>query len=108
MRKFFVLTALAVLALGACKKKDITPDNQGKDPEVEEVKDDLDFKLGFVYKEMVSTLLSKTNVWISIAITDTAPEPNILYRLKPIGNDLTKHQIYWCRRTKVSRRQPRL
>lgn len=32
MRKFFVLTALAVLALGACKKKDITPDNQGKDP----------------------------------------------------------------------------
>ena len=31
MRKIFVLTALAVLALGACKKKDITPDNQGKD-----------------------------------------------------------------------------
>lgn len=94
MRKIFVLTALAVLMLGACKKKDITPDNQGKDPEVEEVKDDLDFKLGFVYKEMVSTLLSKTNVWISIAITDTAPEPNILYRLKPIGNDLTKHQNF--------------
>lgn len=94
MRKIFVLTALAVLMLGACKKKDITPDNQGKDPEVEEVKDDLDFKLGFVYKEMVSTLLSKTNVWISVAITDTAPEPNILYRLKPIGNDLTKHQNF--------------
>ncbi len=94
MRKIFILTALAVLMLGACKKKDITPDNQGKDPEVEEVKDDLDFKLGFVYKEMVSTLLSKTNVWISIAITDTAPEPNILYRLKPIGNDLTKHQNF--------------
>lgn len=93
MRKIFVLTALAVLMLGACKKKDITPD-KGKDPEVEEVKDDLDFKLGFVYKEMVSTLLSKTNVWISIAITDTAPEPNILYRLKPIGNDLTKHQNF--------------
>lgn len=94
MRKIFILTALAVLALGACKKKDITPDNQGKDSEVEEVKDDFDFKLGFVYKEMVSTLLSKTNVWISIAITDTAPEPNILYRLKPIGNDLTKHQNF--------------
>ena len=94
MRKIFILTALAVLMLGACKKKDITPDNQGKDPEVEEVKDDLDFKLGFVDKEMVSTLLSKTNVWISIAITDTAPEPNILYRLKPIGNDLTKHQNF--------------
>lgn len=30
MRKFFVLTALAVLALGACKKKDITPDNRAK------------------------------------------------------------------------------
>ena len=35
MRKIFILTALAVLMLGACKKKDITPDNQGKDPEVE-------------------------------------------------------------------------
>lgn len=94
MRKIFVLTALAVLALGACKKKDITPDNQGKDPEVEEVKDDLDFKLGFVDSKKISNLLINMPILFNIEITDTAPEPNILYRLKPIGNEVTKHQKF--------------
>lgn len=94
MRKIFVLTALAVLILGACKKKDITPDNQGKDPEVEEVKDDLDFKLGFVDSKKISNLLINMPILFNIEITDTAPEPNILYRLKPIGNEVTKHQKF--------------
>lgn len=93
MRKIFVLTALAVLMLGACKKKDITPD-KGKDPEVEEVKDDLDFKLGFVDGKKISSLLINKPILFNIEITDTAPEPNILYRLKPIGNEVTKHQKF--------------
>ena len=94
MRKIFILTALAVLMLGACKKKDITPDNQGKDPKVEEVKDDLDFKLGFVDSKKISNLLINMPILFNIEITDTAPEPNILYRLKPIGNEVTKHQKF--------------
>ena len=93
-RDLFLLIALVVLMLAACKKKDVTPDNQNKDTEVEKVKDDLDFKLRFVKKEWVNTLLINRPILFNIEITDTAPEPNILYKLKPIGNDVTKHQNF--------------
>lgn len=90
MRKFFVLTALAVLALGACKKKDVTPD-KGKDPEVEQ--GDFSFKLDFTFKEEYASIKLGDLIWINLTITDSKPEKNVVYRLYPVGNDATKHQI---------------
>ena len=90
MRKIFVLTALAVLALGACKKKDVTPD-KGKDPEVEQ--GDFSFKLDFTFKEEYASIKLGDLIWINLTITDSKPEKNVVYRLYPVGNDATKHQI---------------
>lgn len=90
MRKIFVLTALAVLMLGACKKKDITPD-KGKDPEVEQ--GDFSFKLDFTFKEEYASIKLGDLIWINLTITDSKPEKNVVYRLYPVGNDATKHQI---------------
>lgn len=90
MRKIFILTALAVLMLGACKKKDITPD-KGKDPEVEQ--GDFSFKLDFTFKEEYASIKLGDLIWINLTITDSKPEKNVVYRLYPVGNDATKHQI---------------
>ena len=90
MRKIFILTALAVLALGACKKKDITPD-KGKDPEVEQ--GDFSFKLDFTFKEEYASIKLGDLIWINLTITDSKPEKNVVYRLYPVGNDATKHQV---------------
>ena len=90
MRKIFVLTALAVLMLGACKKKDISPD-KGKDPEVEQ--GDFSFKLDFTFKEEYASIKLGDLIWINLTITDSKPEKNVVYRLYPVGNDATKHQI---------------
>lgn len=90
MRKIFILTALAVLMLGACKKKDISPD-KGKDPEVEQ--GDFSFKLDFTFKEEYASIKLGDLIWINLTITDSKPEKNVVYRLYPVGNDATKHQI---------------
>lgn len=95
-RDLFLLIALVVLMLAACKKKDITPDNQNKDTEVEKVKDDFDFSLGFKEKSMINSfIVGKVNyVWFNINIKDTAPEKNMVYILRPIGKEPSKHQKF--------------
>lgn len=98
MRKFFVLTALAVLALGACKKKDITPDNQGKDPEVEQ--GDFSFKLEITKGATGSFITERDDrkpgermVEVSLSITDTKFKDGVSYTLRPKGRNAELHQI---------------
>lgn len=98
MRKIFILTALAVLMLGACKKKDITPDNQGKDPEVEQ--GDFSFKLEITKGATGSFITERDNrdpgeqmVKVSLSITDTKFKDGVSYTLRPKGKNAEFHQI---------------
>lgn len=99
MRKIFVLTALAVLMLGACKKKDITPDNQGKDPEVEQ--GDFSFKLEITKGATGSFITERDDrdpgeqmVKVSLSITDTKFKDGVSsYTLRPKGKNAEFHQI---------------
>lgn len=97
MRKIFVLTALAVLMLGACKKKDITPD-KGKDPEVEQ--GDFSFKLE-ITKGATGAFITERDdrdpgeqmVKVSLSITDTKFKDGVSYTLRPKGKNAEFHQI---------------
>lgn len=97
MRKIFVLTALAVLMLGACKKKDITPD-KGKDPEVEQ--GDFSFKLEITKGATGSFITERDDrdpgeqmVKVSLSITDTKFKDGVSYTLRPKGKNAEFHQI---------------
>ena len=92
-----MLTALAVLMLGACKKKDITPD-KGKDPEVEQ--GDFSFKLEITKGATGSFITERDDrkpgermVEVSLSITDTKFKDGVSYTLSPKGKNAELHQI---------------
>lgn len=49
--------------------------------------------MDFTFKEEYASIKLGDLIWINLTITDSKPEKNVVYRLYPVGNDATKHQI---------------